>query len=68
MVSPLLPVEVATPENIQINSKISPDMQESTHKVRKSASQVVLSRMQLALDATRRTPPGASRLVRVMSA
>ena len=36
--------------------------------LRKSASQVVLSRMQLTLHATRRTPHGASRLVRAMSA
>ena len=35
---------------------------------RKSASQAVLSRMQLTLHATRRTPHGASRLVLAMSA
>ena len=34
----------------------------------KSASQAVHSRMQLTLHATRRTPHGASRLVRAMSA
>ena len=34
---------------------------------RKSASQAVLSRMQLTLHATRRTPHGASRLVLAMS-
>ena len=34
----------------------------------KSDSQAVLSRMQLALHATRRTPHGASRLVQAMSA
>ena len=42
-------------------------MQESTHKVRKSTSHVVLSKMQLTLHATRRTPHGASRLVHAMS-
>ena len=31
-------------------------MQESTHKMRKSASELVLIRMQLTVDATRRTP------------
>ena len=41
---------------------------ESTHKVRKSASQVVFSRMQLTLHATRETPHGASPLVQAMSA
>ena len=35
---------------------------------RKSASQAVLSRMQLTLHATRRTPHGGSRLVLAMSA
>ena len=35
---------------------------------RKSASQALLSRMQLTLHATRRTPHGASRLVLAMSA
>ena len=45
-------------------------MQESTgtHKVPKSASQAVLSRMQLTLHATRRTPHGASGLAQAMSA
>ena len=43
-------------------------MQESAHKVRKSASQVVLSRMKLTLHADRRTPHGASRSVHAMSA
>ena len=42
--------------------------EESTHRVPKSASQAVLSRMQLALHATRRTPHGASRLVLAMPA
>ena len=41
-------------------------MQESAHKVRKSTSQVVISKMQPALHATRRTPHGASRLVQAM--
>ena len=36
--------------------------------IRKSASQAVLSRVQLTLHATRRTPHGASRLVQVSSA
>ena len=35
---------------------------------RKSASQAVLTKMQLTLHATRRTPHGASRLVQAMSA
>ena len=43
-------------------------MQESTHKVRKSASKVVLGRMQLTLQAPHRTPHDASRLVHAMSA
>ena len=41
MVSPLLSLEVATPENNPISSKLSSDKQESTHKVGKSPSQVV---------------------------
>ena len=50
-------------------SKLSSDMQESTHKVRKkSASQVVLGRTQLTHHATRRTPHGASHLVHAMFA
>ena len=43
------------------------DMQESTRKVPKSASQALLSGMQLTLHATCRTPHGASRLVQAMS-
>ena len=43
-------------------------IQRSTHKVRKSASQVILSRMQITLHATCPTPNGASRLVRAMPA
>ena len=43
-------------------------MQESTRKVRKAASQVVLDRMQLTLRASRQTPHGASRLVQAMPA
>ena len=42
--------------------------QENTRKVRNSSSQVVLSRVQLTLHATRRTPHGASRLVQPMPA
>ena len=38
-------------------------MQEITHEVPKPASHTVISRMQLTLHATRRTPVGASRLV-----
>ena len=38
-------------------------MQESTHKVPKSASRAVLSKEQLTLHATLRTPHGASRLM-----
>ena len=47
---------------------LSSDMQESTHKVKKPASQVVLSRVQTTVRATRRTPYGASCLVHAMSA
>ena len=43
-------------------------MLKNTHKVRKSASQVVLSRMQVTVHATRQAPHGGSRLVRAMSA
>ena len=43
-------------------------MQERMHKVPKSASQAVLSRMQITLHATRPTPHGASRLVQAMAA
>ena len=43
-------------------------MQESAHKVPQSASQAALSRMQLTLHATRRTPRGASRLMQPISA
>ena len=43
-------------------------MQQSTHKVPKFAAQVVDSRMQLILHATRRRPHGASRLVHAISA
>ena len=44
-------------------------LQKSAHKVRKSASQAVLSRMKLTFHATRRTPThGASRLVQAMPA
>ena len=42
--------------------------QESTHKVPTSASQAVLSRIQVTLHATRRKPHGALRLVQAMSA
>ena len=54
---PLL--EVATPEKT-INSKLSP--------ICKSASQVVSSRVQLTLHATRSTPHGAARFVQATSA
>ena len=63
IVSLMLSLEVATPENKEMNSKLPSNMQEKTHKARKSASKVVLSRMQLTLHATRRTPHGDSRLV-----
>ena len=43
-------------------------MQESTHKVPKSASQAVLSRMQAQSSSTRLTTHGAWRLVHAMSA
>ena len=59
--SPLLSLEAPTPEHKKIISRLPLDMQESTHKVRKSASQVILgiNRMQLIRYATRRTPHGA---------
>ena len=38
-------------------------MEETTHRVPKSPSQAVLSRMPVTPHATRRTPHGASRLV-----
>ena len=60
VVYPLLSLEVAAPENESIRSTLS-----STCK---TASQAVLSRMQLTLHAARPTPHGASRLVRAMSA
>ena len=50
-----LSLEVATPfeNNVIDGSKLSPiRMQGSTHEVPKSASQVVLSRMQLTLRGT----------------
>ena len=43
-------------------------MQESTHKVQKSAPAVVLSGMQPTLHGTRRTPHGPSCLVHATSA
>ena len=42
--------------------------EESTHRVPKSASQAVLSMLQLTFHAPRRTHHGASRLVQAMSA
>ena len=50
----------------QVNAVVH--MQESTHNVPKSASQAVLSRMQLTLHATRRSPHGASCLAQAMLA
>ena len=61
MVLPLLSLEVTTPEYESTNSRCQPH-------ARKSVSKAVLSRMQLAPHATRRTPHGASRLVQAMSA
>ena len=63
MVYPLLPLQVATPQK-QINSFDDViHVEERPQKPPKSASQAVLSRMQLTFHATRRTPHGASRLV-----
>ena len=45
----------------QLASGYAIHAQQSTHKVPKSASQAVLSRMQLTFHATRRTPPNTSR-------
>ena len=50
-VSPLLFLEVTTPGNRKCSFKLSSDMQQSTRKVRKSASQVVHSGMLLTLHA-----------------
>ena len=61
IIYPLLSLEATTPENPPpINSMLS--------SICKSASQAVLSRMQLTLHATRRTPHGASGLAQAMSA
>ena len=65
---PLPPSPLATPENKYINSSLSSDTQVSTHKVRKSASPLALSRAQLVLHATRQTPQGVSRWMRTMLA
>ena len=48
----------------QLNSTPSFHMQRSTHKVSMSASQAILSGMQLTLHANHQTPHGASRSVR----
>ena len=62
-------IRVNAPEWLQNEaSNVTHLPQRRTHKVRKSASQVVLIRMQLTLHATRRTPHGASRLAHAMSA
>ena len=46
----------------QATNECPPPQTSSTRKVRKSAPQVVLCRMQLTLHVTRRVPHGASRL------
>ena len=61
MVYPLLSLEMPHLKTNQLIRRCHP-------YARKSASQAVLSRMQLTLHATRRTPHGASRLVQAMSA
>ena len=60
VVNPLLPLEVATPENHSIHRRCHP-------YARKSAVLRVLSRMQLIFHATRPTSHGASRSVQAMS-
>ena len=60
ILTPLVSLEVATPE---IKSKI---IRRCHPYARKSASQAVLSRMQLTLHGTRRTYHGASPLVLAM--
>ena len=55
MVAPSPSLEVVTPEKTNKFDDVM-HMQESARKVRKPTSQAVLSRMQLALHATRRTP------------
>ena len=67
---PFLSLELATPYPVSPFSasfEAVVHMQESTHKVPKSASPLVVGRMQLTLGATRQTPHGASRLVHAMS-
>ena len=67
-ITPSPPIlEVATPRNERkIEAVIL--VHESTHKVWKSASRVVLCRMHFTVHVTPRTPHGASRLVQAMSA
>ena len=58
-------------DHIRKQSKLIGDVihkQESRHKMPKFVLRAVLGRMQLTLHATRRTPHGAPRLVRAMSA
>ena len=62
-----LEIAVSTPPPKSFEAVIY--LQKSAQKVRKSASQAVLSRMKLTFHATRRTPThGASRLVQAMPA
>ena len=65
---PSPPPTVATPEHFFFSYEVGIRMPEITHKMPKSASQVVVSRMKLILCATLRTPQGASRLVHAISA
>ena len=60
IVTPLLSLEVVTPENKLAHS--------SRHPCEKSTSPAVFSRIQLTLCATRRTPHGALRLVQATPA
>ena len=64
---PSINLSTTLPPLPQTHAKPSSDKQESAHKARKSASRVVLSKMQFTLHVTRRTPHGASRLVHAMS-
>ena len=66
MVIPIAVSGMARSENKVTGAVIH--KQESRHKVPKSVIRTVLGRMQFTLNATRRAPHGASRVVQAMSA
>ena len=67
-VYPSLSLEVATQGNKLMHSKLSSKCKKVRTRWRSPLLQVFLSRMQLTLHATRRTPHSASRLVHAMPA